>query len=107
RDAPGNAIRHPDRAVRQHRGAGDVAPGSDHPSAVWTVDLRRAAKEIGGQPAAEKMKVSVIMPVYNEFRTFPQVLERVRNAALPPGCTMEIVVVDDGSTDGSTQMIAE
>lgn len=53
------------------------------------------------------MKVSVIMPVYNEFRTFPQVLERVRRAALPPGCTMEIVVVDDGSTDGTTQMIAE
>ena len=53
------------------------------------------------------MKVSIIMPVYNEFRTFNQVLERVRQAALPAGCTMEIVVVDDGSTDGSTQVIAE
>jgi len=53
------------------------------------------------------MKVSVIMPVYNEFRTFHQVLERVRQAPLPEGCSMEIVVVDDGSTDGSTQVIAE
>jgi glycosyltransferase involved in cell wall biosynthesis len=53
------------------------------------------------------MKVSVIMPVYNEFRTFHQVLERVRQAPLPEGCSMEIVVVDDGSTDGSTQIIAE
>jgi dolichol-phosphate mannosyltransferase len=53
------------------------------------------------------MKVSVIIPVYNEFRTFPAVLERVRNAALPPGCSSEIVVIDDGSTDGTAQMVGE
>lgn len=53
------------------------------------------------------MKISVIIPVYNEFRTFNQVLERVRRAALPSGCTKEIVVVDDGSTDGTTQMLGE
>jgi hypothetical protein len=33
------------------------------------------------------MKVSVILPVYNEFHTFNQVLERVRQAPLPQGCT--------------------
>ena len=53
------------------------------------------------------MKVSVIIPVYNEFRTFNQVLERVRNAPLPLGCSKEIVVVDDGSTDGTTQMLGD
>src|SRR5579863_3788225 len=51
------------------------------------------------------MKVSVIIPVYNEFRTFNQVLERVRQAHLPEGCSKEIIVIDDGSTDGTTQMI--
>ena len=53
------------------------------------------------------MKVSIIIPVYNEFRTFHQVLERVRQAPLPAGCTMEILVINDGSTDGSTQVIEE
>ena len=53
------------------------------------------------------MKVSIIIPVYNEFRTFNQVLERVRQAPLPQGCTKEIVVVDDGSTDGTAQMLGE
>jgi glycosyltransferase involved in cell wall biosynthesis len=53
------------------------------------------------------MKVSIIMPVYNEFSTFRQVLERVRNAPLPAGCSKEIVVVDDGSTDGTTQALDE
>lgn len=51
------------------------------------------------------MKVSILMPVYNEFRTFPQVLERVRSAPLPMGCEREIIVVDDGSTDGTTDVL--
>jgi glycosyltransferase involved in cell wall biosynthesis len=53
------------------------------------------------------MKVSIIIPVYNEFATFHQVLERVRAAPLPAGCSKEIVVIDDGSTDGTTQALDE
>lgn len=53
------------------------------------------------------MKVSILIPVYNEFRTFPQVLARVRQAPLPAGCSREIVVVDDGSTDGTAQILRE
>ena len=53
------------------------------------------------------MKVSIIIPVYNEFRTFERVLERVQAAALPEGCEKEIVVVDDGSTDGTTLIFGE
>jgi glycosyltransferase involved in cell wall biosynthesis len=53
------------------------------------------------------VKVTILIPVYNEFRTFPQVLERVLRAPLPEGCTREVIVVDDGSTDGTTSMIAQ
>lgn len=53
------------------------------------------------------MKISVIMPVYNEFRTFDEVLRRVRRAPLPAGCEKEIIVVDDGSTDGTTGRLSE
>ena len=52
------------------------------------------------------MKVSIIIPVYNESRTFTQVLDRVRSAQLPPGTTREIVVVDDGSTDGTSDLLS-
>jgi dolichol-phosphate mannosyltransferase len=51
------------------------------------------------------MKVSIVIPVYNEFTTFSQVLERVRRAPLPAGCTKEIVVIDDGSTDGTALLV--
>jgi dolichol-phosphate mannosyltransferase len=53
------------------------------------------------------MKVSIIIPVYNEFRTFEQVLERVQAAPLPAACEKEIVVVDDGSTDGTSQIFGD
>jgi glycosyltransferase involved in cell wall biosynthesis len=52
------------------------------------------------------MKVSIVIPVYNEFRTFSQVLERVRRAPLPAGCAKEIIVIDDGSTDGTPKCLA-
>lgn len=53
------------------------------------------------------MKVSVIIPVYNEFRAFDQVLERVRRAPLQESCIKEIVVVDDGSTDGTAGRVSD
>jgi dolichol-phosphate mannosyltransferase len=53
------------------------------------------------------VKISILIPVYNEFSTFPQVLDRVRNARLPEGCEKEIIVIDDGSTDGTGQLIGE
>jgi dolichol-phosphate mannosyltransferase len=56
---------------------------------------------------APDVKISIIIPVYNEFRTFNQVLERVRQAPLPAGCSKEIVVIDDGSTDGTTRVLDE
>ena len=52
------------------------------------------------------MKVSILIPVYNEFRTFDAVLERVRRAPLPDGCTKEIIVIDDGSSDGTADRIS-
>ena len=50
-------------------------------------------------------KISIVIPVYNEFRSLPQVVDRVVNAPLPAGCHAEIIIVDDGSTDGTTDLI--
>jgi dolichol-phosphate mannosyltransferase len=51
------------------------------------------------------MKISILIPVYNEFLTLPLVVERVLAAPLPAGCEKEIVLIDDGSTDGTSELV--
>jgi glycosyltransferase involved in cell wall biosynthesis len=53
------------------------------------------------------VKISVIIPVYNEARTLAQVLERVCSAPLPRSVELEIRVVDDGSTDGASAVLRQ
>jgi len=47
------------------------------------------------------VKISIIIPVYNERPILAEVVRRVVAAPLPPRCQREVIVVDDGSTDGS------
>ncbi|MEK7616858.1 MAG: glycosyltransferase family 2 protein [Patescibacteria group bacterium] len=47
------------------------------------------------------MKLSIIIPVYNEEKTIKQIIDRVRNVKLPNGIKKEIIVIDDGSIDNS------
>ena len=51
------------------------------------------------------MLVSIIIPVYNELFNVERVLGRVLAAPMPPGCTRELIVVDDGSTDGTSELL--
>ncbi len=51
------------------------------------------------------MKLSVIIPVYNEMQTLDALMRKVKNAQLPPKVEKEIVVVNDGSTDGTPEII--
>jgi glycosyltransferase involved in cell wall biosynthesis len=52
------------------------------------------------------MRLSVIIPVYNEEQTIHEVLERVAAVDLG-GIEMEIVIANDGSTDGTRRAIDE
>jgi len=50
-------------------------------------------------------KLSIVIPAYNETKTIVEVLKRVTEAPLPPGIEREIIVVDDGSTDGTGEIL--
>jgi glycosyltransferase involved in cell wall biosynthesis len=50
------------------------------------------------------MKLSIIMPVYNESETLREILAQVRAVELA-GVEKEILVVDDGSSDGSPEIL--
>ncbi len=52
-------------------------------------------------------RLTVVIPAFNEVNTIERVLERVRAASLPDGVDLEIVVVDDASTDGTQAKLEE
>ena len=51
--------------------------------------------------------LSVLVPLYDEEEFVRPILERVLAAPLPDGMEREIIVVDDGSHDGSADIVAE
>jgi glycosyltransferase involved in cell wall biosynthesis len=51
------------------------------------------------------MKLSVLIPVYNERYLVGELIRRVLAAPLPENMERELVVVDDGSTDGTRELL--
>ncbi len=50
-------------------------------------------------------KVSIVIPIYNEKETLIELLDAVEKADLPEGMTREIILVDDYSTDGTSDVL--
>jgi glycosyltransferase involved in cell wall biosynthesis len=51
-------------------------------------------------------RLSVVIPVYNEAATVATLVAAVLHAPLPEGIDRELIVVDDGSTDGTAGELA-
>jgi polyisoprenyl-phosphate glycosyltransferase len=50
---------------------------------------------------------SIIAPIYNEFENIPALWQRVSQVMDSTGEAWELILVDDGSSDGSTERIRE
>lgn len=51
------------------------------------------------------MEVSIVVPLLNESESLPKLLERITAAMLPTGKMYEVILIDDGSTDTSWEVI--
>ena len=98
--------------LRQLREVLLEAAGNDDPLDEKRLDRVQMIQRLLGADLCRKLgvfrlpkgfKLSVVMPVYNEARTLVKVIERVRGTRLP----LEMVIVDDGSRDGSRELLAE
>jgi len=52
-------------------------------------------------------RISIVVPAFNEAPNLPTLVEEVEGAVSPLGEPWELVVVDDGSTDGSPAILEE
>jgi len=52
-------------------------------------------------------ELSIVIPAYNEEQRLPRTFERIRDYLTARGGTWEIIVVDDGSADGTARVTKE
>jgi glycosyltransferase involved in cell wall biosynthesis len=60
-------------------------------------------RQLGLYPIPAGTKVSIVIPVYNERQWIAEVIRRVKAVPLPK----EILIIDDASTDGTRDLLAE
>ena len=54
------------------------------------------------------MKIlSVIIPVFNEQKTIQKILDKLQSTSLDNGFDMELIIIDDGSTDNTDGVIEQ
>ncbi len=53
------------------------------------------------------MKLSIVVPVYNEEKNLPELFEQIVTAMKPLGMDWDVTFVDDGSSDASVEVIRE
>ncbi|MGB1075533.1 MAG: glycosyltransferase family 2 protein [Flavobacteriales bacterium] len=51
------------------------------------------------------MTLTVIMPAYNEVKTIEKVIRTVTSVDLPDEVTMDLIVIDDASEDGTAEIV--
>lgn len=57
------------------------------------------------RPSLNEVLISAVLPVYNEAGGLPELFRRVRDAIADTGARQEIIFVDDGSFDGSAELL--
>jgi glycosyltransferase involved in cell wall biosynthesis len=81
----------------------DAGPGRSHYSHRF--EPRGVTSDVGPDPTSDTRVpcLSVVMPCYNELATVTECVE----AVLASPFTRELVIVDDGSTDGTRELLAD
>lgn len=58
-------------------------------------------------PALSPLDVSVVVPVHNEVESLPHLIGAIAQALSDAQLNYELICVDDGSTDGSTELLRQ
>ena len=71
---------------------------------VWKLGVLRVRQEIHSE---DKLKISVVFPAYNEAENLYTAVTKITNALAEYLETYEIIIAEDGSTDGTEKKASE
>jgi glycosyltransferase involved in cell wall biosynthesis len=58
-------------------------------------------------PVGQRCQLSVVVPIYNEYESIPRLVDSITGVLQSMGVTYELICVDDGSRDGSVDLLKE
>jgi glycosyltransferase involved in cell wall biosynthesis len=56
---------------------------------------------------SQQPHISVVVPIYNEVESIPKLLNKIYDSLETTGLNYELICVDDGSSDGSTDLLRQ
>jgi len=71
------------------------------PRLGYADDFERSSDAFAGKPSVPRPRLSVIIPVYNEAQNVEKLVEKVLRVPIDK----EVIVIDDGSTDGTAEIV--
>jgi len=86
-------------------GAAEVLVDAVQESSFTDSTVEEDRKHLSTSLAESAVKLSILMPVYNEHSTIRAAVDGILGARYP--CETELIVVDDGSTDGTWEHLSQ
>lgn len=72
-----------------------------------SISLRPKLAELQSSIPSLQPQVSVVVPIHNEYESLPHLVEAIATSLQSNQITYELICVDDGSTDGSTELLKQ
>lgn len=70
-------------------------------------DLSVKADKGLGPPEQTTCEISIVVPIYNEYESVPNLISNITQALETLGTPYELICVDDGSQDGTTDLLTQ
>lgn len=80
---------------------------TSRPASSTGADRRSVPLAAGTEPRGEPVLLSLVIPVYNEEATLDVLFSTIRDRLTALGISYEVVLIDDGSRDRTSEMLGE